>query len=131
LRERNPTKMEKLKAFLSYLMSGLTKLPPVNATVYRGVPITTMSMTKEKYSEGMNIHWSAFNSTTTSIKKAKFFAKTGGIILRIMVKSGRSIKHFSAILSPNCRLFVVQAVHEEDGFHYVDLLEHNISAFVF
>lgn len=140
LRERNPKKMAKLAPFLSYLMSGLTKLPPVKLTVYRGVPKSSMDMIREKYRDGINIHWYAFTSTTNSIKKAKSFAEEGGIIFRIKILSGRSIRHFSAIpsedevlLSPNCKLFVTSSVHkEDDGYYYVDLAEHQqASTFIF
>jgi hypothetical protein len=54
-------------------MNGLAKLPPVVATVYRGVPNTAMNVIQEKYRQGVNIHWSVFTSTTNNFKKAKSF----------------------------------------------------------
>lgn len=131
LREREPKVMAKLKPFLSYLMSGLSKLPPIKSTVFRGIPNEAMETIQEKYRDGINIHWSGFTSTTNNIKKAKSFAQQGGIIFRIKILTGRSIKHYSAIpsedevlLSPNIKLIVTSSVHkEDDGYHYVDLQE--------
>ncbi len=131
LRERDPFKMTTLKPFLSYLMSGLFKLPPMKSTVFRGIPKESMKMIQEKYRDGLNIHWSGFTSTTNNIKKAKSFAQQGGIIFRIRILAGRNIRHYSAIpsedevlLSPNIKLIVIASVHkEDDGFFYVDLQE--------
>lgn len=141
LRERNPKKMIQLRPFLTYLMSGLSKLTAVEETVYRGIPISAMDMVREKYRLGIDTHWSAFTSTTSNIKKAKSFAQaTGGIIFRIRILTGRSIKHYSAIpsedeilLSPNCRLVVTSTLKlEDDGFYYLDLLERcDAQSFIF
>ncbi len=134
LRERNPQKMKYLQPFLAYLMSGLTKLPPESITVFRGIPFSAMDLIKQHYVQGVDVHWSAFTSTTTNLEKAqKFTQGKGGIIMRIDVLTGRNIKHYSAIpsedeilLSPNCRLVVVKAVHlESDGYYYVDMIERN------
>ncbi len=140
LRENDPKKVEKLLPFLSYLMSGITKLPPVKATVYRGIPNTSMGMIKEKYQDGLNIHWSGFTSTTNNIERAKRFADAGGIIFRIKIYTGRNIEHYSyvsleeeVLLFPNCKLLVTASVHPEgeDGFYDVDLVEPQESTFVF
>ncbi len=115
-------------------MGGFSKLPTVKTTVFRGVSNKAMEMAQSRYRDGANIHWSGFTSTTNSIKKAKSFAQqdgTGGIIFRIKILTGRSIKDYSAIptedevlLSPNIKLIVTAAVHtEDDGLHYVDLQE--------
>ncbi len=134
LRERSPQKMKPLQPFLAYLMSGLGALPSVNATVFRGVPVSAMDIIKRNYVQGVEIHWSAFTSTTTNLKKARQFGQgKEGIIMRIDVLTGRSIKHYSSIasedeilLSPNSRLVVVKTVHlEADGYHYVDMVERN------
>lgn len=69
--------MQKLKPFLAYLLGALTDLPPVEGTVYRGVPISAMELVQKHYFEGVSIHWSAFTSTTKSVDKAKSFARAG------------------------------------------------------
>ncbi len=125
--------------FLSTLMSGITPRTPVKATVSRGIPNTSMEMIKEKYQDGLNIHWSGFTSTTNNIEAAKKFARDGGIIFRIKIYRGRSIKHYSfvpleeeVLLSPSCKLLVANSVRlEADGFYYVDLVEPQESTFVF
>ena len=143
LRERNGAKMIKLKPFLYYLMSGLSKLDAVKGLVYRGIPSSSLSVVQEKYIMGSEIHWSGFTSTTTSLRTAQNFAKgngiMNGIIFRIKVTSGRSIVHYSSfpneeeiLLSPNWRAFISSECHiENDGFYYVDLVERVDSAIIF
>ncbi len=79
LRERNPQKIKSLQPYLWYLMTGLSELPAVEATVFRGVPFLAMDLIKQHYSQGVDVHWSAFTSTTTNINKAKSFAQEKGI----------------------------------------------------
>jgi hypothetical protein len=55
LRERDPMMMRKLKPFLTYLMNGLSKLPPVEATVYRGVPNSIIFRIKILTGRSINI----------------------------------------------------------------------------
>ena len=139
LRERNGVKIAKLKPFLYYLMSGLTKLEGVDTTVYRGIPSSSLSVIQEKYIRGSEIHWSGFTSTTTSLHTAKIFAKGNGIIFRIKVISGRSVVNYSSfpneeeiLLSPNWRAFVFSECHpEKDGFYYVDLVERVDASLIF
>ncbi len=139
LREKDPPKVERMKPLLTYLISGLTTLPPVKATVYRGIPSTSMKVIEEKYGGGVNVQWSGFTSTTKQIERAKKFAKENGIIFRIKILTGRSIQYYSFVpseeeilLSPNCQLFVIAPVHlEGDGFHYVDLTELKQETFVY
>ena len=139
LRERNSAKLLKLKPFLFYLMSGLSKLDGVNGTVYRGIPSSFISIIREKYIMGSEIHWSGFTSTTTSLISAQKFAMKNGIIFRIIVTSGRSLVNYSSfpdeeeiLLSPNWRAFVSSECHlENDDFYYVDLIERVNSALIF
>lgn len=141
LRERNAGKMMRLKPFLTYLMRGLTLLPPTEATVYRGIPVSATDIVKDKYRTGAPVHWSAFTSTTTNLKKAQDFASKegpGGIIFRIKCIQGRSVAPYSAIptedeviLSPNCKLTVVGELHPEGAWGYVDLVENRGEGFVF
>ena len=139
LRERNSEKMIKLKPYLFYLMSGLTKLEPVKGTVYRGIPSSSLAIIKEKYSLGLGIHWSGFTSTTTSLITAQRFAKENGVIFRIKVITGRSVINYSSfqneneiLLSPNWRAFVSGDCHlENDGYYYVDLVERVDSTLIF
>ena len=120
-------------------MSGLSKLDGVNETVYRGIPSSTLSIIQEKYLRGSEIHWSAFTSTTTSLRTAKCFANRNGIIFRIKVSTGRSIINYSSfpdeeeiLLSPNWRAFVFSECHlENDGYYYVDLVERIDSSLIF
>ena len=139
LRERNGAKMIKLKPFLYYLMSGLSKLDGVDTTVYRGIPSTSLSLVQEKYKRGSEIHWSGFTSTTSSLITAQKFAMRNGIIFRIKITSGRSIVPYSSfpdeeeiLLSLNWRAFVSSECHlENDSFYYVDLIERIDSSLTF
>ncbi len=123
-------------------MRGLAALPPVVATVYRGIPgdAETLAIVREKYTDGSHIHWSAFTSTSTNIAKAHGFASVEGIVYRIKVRTGRSVNAYSALpeegevlLSPNTRFLVASECQQAtDGYHYVDLIEERTdAAFVF
>jgi hypothetical protein len=99
----------KSRDFLFYLMKGLELLPPVSGTVYRGIPGAHLAIVRSKYLLGGDVHWSAFNSTTTNIDKAKRFAQgpvcyygialelqltlllQGGVIFRIKILNGRRV----------------------------------------
>ena len=142
LRQRDPAKMKHLKPYLAFLMRGLGALPPVEATVFRGLPGTpeTVQMIRTHYTIGKDIHWSSFSSTTLDIAKAKRFAAgPGGILFRIAISSGRSVTAYSAhpdeaeiLLSPNTKLVVCKACAEDtDGYFYVDLVERKDDKFVF
>jgi len=139
LRERNPQTMKLLKPFLTYLMRGLTALPPFEGRVLRGIPASNLAIIQEHYKVGMNVHWSAFTSTTTSLEKAKQFAGPGGVIIIITVLTGRRIAQYSAIpneeevlLSPNCGLCVANAVTlEVDGYYYLEMVERRKDGYVF
>jgi hypothetical protein len=65
----------KSRDFLFYLMKGLEQLPPVSETVFRGIPACHLAMVRSKYLLGGDVHWSAFNSTSTDVDKAKRFAQ--------------------------------------------------------
>jgi len=141
LRERSTNKMALLKPYLAYLMRGLELLPPVRSKVYRGIPgdATTIALVDSKYSEGKEIYWSAFTSTSTDLNKAKDFAGPGGIIFCIRIFSGRFVHLYSAfpneyevLMSPNICLIVTKAKYKgSDGYFYLDMLERESSAFVF
>lgn len=98
LRERHAQKMKILKPYLTYLMRGLAKLPPVDERVYRGVPASNLDIVFEKYLVGMHVHWRAFTSTSTIIARAMQFAQgPGGIIFRINCVQGRRVASYSAV----------------------------------
>lgn len=42
---------------------------------FRGIPGAHLAMVKSKYLLGSDVHWSAFNSTSTNIAKTKQFAQ--------------------------------------------------------
>ena len=93
-------------------MKGLEQLPAANETVYRGIPGARMAMVRSRYLLGIDVHWSAFNSTSTGIDKAKRFAQgpvsrrrifpwtscvlirfalQGGVIFRMRILNGRRV----------------------------------------
>jgi len=131
LRERKPDKMAMLKNYLAYLMSGLSKLLPVEGIVYRGIPRECIDKVTKFYFLGSPVHWSGFTSTTSNLIEAKGFAQKGGIIFRITIHNGRRIGDYSGfpvedevLMSPNSRFIVTAGCHEEpDGYFYVDMLE--------
>jgi hypothetical protein len=141
LRERNTGKIQILKPFIAYLMRGLTKLPVFRGVVYRGIPQSQLDLVRSSYRGGVDVHWSAFTSTTLSLPAAKTFAKGhGGIIFRIRTLSGRRISCYSQfqneeeiVISPNAQFVVTSEcnLNNEDGYHYVDLMEKRQEKVVF
>jgi hypothetical protein len=140
LRERNPGKLQVLKPYLSYMMRGLMKLPVFEGIVYRGIPDTQLELVRSSYKGGVDVHWSAFTSTTSNLQAAKSFAQgVGGVIFRIRTHTGRRISTYSQfqneeeiMISPNAR-FVVTSMDptEEDGYYMVDLMEKRQDRIVF
>jgi hypothetical protein len=144
LRERSPGKMAKLQPYLAYLMRGLARLEAVRATTYRGVPASAAGMVRERYNDGVPVHWSGFTSTTTDLSEAKRFALKegpGGVVFRIACRSGRSVAVYSAIpkecevlLLPNTKLVVMPPAGDgadDLGVTFVDLVEQADAAIRF
>jgi hypothetical protein len=138
LRDRNPQTLLKLKPYMYYLLSGLSKQPVVNGVVFRGVPSVALSVVQKKYKEKRTIHWSNFTLTSMNLSRVKGVARwPDGIIFEINVRNGRSLRQYSLVhsddevlLSPNCRLVVVRAIEKRsDGFHYLMLSEDLDSIF--
>jgi len=78
LLERKLEKMREWAGYLFYLQSGLSKLPDVQCTVFRGISHEGIEIIRTKYVQGRPIHWSSYTSTTPFIRRAKQFAKQGG-----------------------------------------------------
>ena len=140
LRTRDTTKMMALRPYLYFLMSGLAALPDWKGIVFRGVPASSFSVVKDNYSNGKDIHWSSFTSTTTSISRAKQFAHgKGGIIFSIHVLTGRNVSSYSAfkreneiLLGPNTRLMVTSdLVLNSEGMFDISLHQRVGQAFIF
>jgi hypothetical protein len=93
------TQLLQSRDFLFYLMKGLEQLPTVKETVYRGIPGAHLAMVRGRYLMGSDVHWSAFNSTSTNIDKAKRFAQGP---VRCYVPSPLTLAHFNSS-RPRCR----------------------------
>lgn len=139
LRDRDPHKMQGLKPYLYFLMSGLSILPTWKGMVYRGVPSSSFDVVKDNYVLGKNIHWSSFTSTSTSKAKAKDFARAKGVIFCISVVSGREIGCYSSfkreneiLLSPNTRLVVTSdLLPNPDGLFEISLQQLLGAGYIF
>ena len=140
LRKRNGPTMLVLKPYLTYLMRGLRALPEVHTTCFRGVPPECLQTVLTNYTQGADVHWSAFTSCALHLETAKQFAQRhGGIIFRIKILSARDLRAYSAfpqeqevLLSPNVKLVVIgTCTLEQDGYYYVDLQERRGAGVVF
>ena len=140
LRKRNGPTMLVLKPYLTYLMRGLRALPEVHTTCFRGVPPECLQTVLTNYTQGADVHWSAFTSCALHLETAKQFAqKHGGIIFCIKILSARDLRAYSAfpqeqevLLSPNVKLVVIgTCTLEQDGYYYVDLQERRGAGVVF
>jgi len=136
LRERDSQTVRALRPYLYYLFQALDKLPKMEGVVLRGIPASSLATVQAKYTQGKEIVWSAFTSTTVNPRTAKVFAGgSGGIIFRVTVLEGRVIKAYSAIqvedevlLKPNTKFIVSRPCYRETngeftGFYVVEMLE--------
>jgi len=129
LRLRASEEMNAILAYLHIILSALRKLPDFKGIVYRGND--SRAIVAQEYTTGRQIFWSGFTSTSTDLDAARHFARTGGVVFRIKVNSGKSISALSVLgsesevlLPPNACLVVSDPIHTEaDGAQYVDLLE--------
>eukprot|EP01106_Pelomyxa_sp_JSP_P003724 TRINITY_DN1564_c0_g1_i1.p1 TRINITY_DN1564_c0_g1~~TRINITY_DN1564_c0_g1_i1.p1 ORF type:complete len:227 (+),score=52.49 TRINITY_DN1564_c0_g1_i1:336-1016(+) len=129
LRRRSGPVMEAIKPYLWYLLSALAALPKWQGVAYRGVPPDTLPLIKQKYRQGITVHWSSFTSTTVSLDKAKEFARPGGVVFTIQVTNGRNVENYSAaregevLLDPNSRFVVAENLAPLDGFYHLHLVQ--------
>ena len=130
LRCRASERMQALRPYLYYLMTGLERLPTFAGTVYRGIPEAELDTIRRTYRKTRHVWWSAFTSTSTSVALAKQFAGKGGVVFRIEVEDGRRISEYShfqhegeVLLNPNTKLCVMSdlVANEEDGRWYLDM----------
>jgi len=141
LQKRSATTLEIWKGYLYYFQKALSKIPACacGTIVYRGIPY--QEKVKDNYKSGIVLHWSAYSSSTTLLQKAKEFATSAGIIIKITIFSngGKPIHDYSGfpseqevLLSPNMKLFVTEELYKnpEDGYYYV-VLHEVVSTFVF
>jgi hypothetical protein len=134
LRKREPKFLKEAHGYLYYLMTGLSRLPPVALVVYRGIDAEKADDAKQAFKVGQRLQWSSFSSTTKDVNQAKHFAMAGGLILRIQLlpqdSYARDISELSAIrqeaevlLLPNISLIVTNTNDEIEGIPTVDLME--------
>ena len=121
LRMRKNEVLDMLRPYLTYFMSAMAKLPPINDTVYRGVTIDgELREEIKKYAVGTKVHWSAFTSTSTDVASALQF-KDGNrslLIFELKVVNGRNLSEYSifpdeseVLLSPNARFVVYDSYY--------------------
>jgi hypothetical protein len=123
--------------YVHFTLQALNKLPDFEGDVYRGYPDKETALSQ--YKKGRPIQWGAFTSATTSLSAAKQFShgKSGGVIFKISVTSGKDINAYSffpaegeILLSPNHRFFVFSEPYEEDGFTMINLMQQQGNAWL-
>jgi len=91
--------LDALRDFISYLYSGLRKLGTIQDKCFRGISFDEKNQLKAQianYSLNKEIVWSGFTSTSLDRAQAmKFITGKYGILFKIKVKHGVSIKDFS------------------------------------
>jgi len=94
LRQTSHQRLQPFFPYIKLLLTALKKLPPVTATVYRGVNRDLSSM----LSRGQSLIWWSFVSTSTSYHAANSCLVQGGerTIFLIAIKDGVEISKFSA-----------------------------------
>jgi len=150
LQTRSIDVLQRIEGYLHYFIGALEALPKEPEKVYyRGVPKSAFDMVKKNYYSGKRIHWSGISSISDSEKVSMQFALEegpanggdgpGGVVFNITARSGRIIRHLSAIpsesevlLLPNFRGIVTKGVYRKGKVFRVDILEEaGEAAFVF
>ena len=132
LRLKGENRLEKLKSWRQYLrlfLHALFRLPPQQATVYRGVKIDQSN----RYKETETYVWWAFSSSTTSLtvlNSPLFLGKTGQrTMFNIECKSARDIRnhsdmpHEDELLLPPAFEFQVTGHLDQGDLHIYTLKE--------
>ena len=77
-----------------------------------------MDIVSKHYKKHTPIHWSGYSSSSTSFKNAKEFAGPDGVVMKITLYIGKTIRSYSALkeedevlLSPNMKLLVISDVY--------------------
>jgi hypothetical protein len=113
LRDENRQKMKPWFSYLKLFLTGLSRLPPVHRTVYRGI----RGDMRKDYKKGQTIIWWGFSSCTVTmdvLANEQFFGSEGTrTLFTIESTSGRDIRQHSAfqvedeVLLPAARQFEV------------------------
>jgi len=115
--------------YIYFLIQGLNKLPNYSGTVYRGIDISLLELSKQ-YSRDNLVLWVAFTSTTTDINVMKRFTGDKGTWLAIDIEEGKEIQKFSmypteseVLILPNSK-FIVKEVLSESMKKLVNMPSH-------
>lgn len=132
--------METWGVVVHYTLKGLSKLPDIQAHVYRGFRGKKAELIAH-YKKRRPIQWGAFSSTTTSLRKARDFVGSpgNGVIFKLDIATGKDI-HAAAffpmegeiLLSPAHKFLVTSETggYTNEGFTMIDLLEQSGEWFV-
>jgi len=137
LRNRSAEGRAQMKATwggcVHHTLKALGKLPDFEGTCYRGFPERDKPGILQQYKKRRPIQWGAFTSTTTDIAAARRFAGTGGVVIKIVVLSGKDICPLSffhtekeILLSPNHKFIVTSETGGyvgAGGYAMVDLMQ--------
>jgi len=132
LRDENRQKLKPWFSYLKLFLTGLSRLPPVHHTVYRGI----RGDVRKDYKEGQTIIWWGFSSCTRTmgvLANDQFFGSEGSrTLFTIESTSGRDIRQHSAfqkedeVLLPAARQFeVVSCLPQGKDLYIVQLRETN------
>jgi hypothetical protein len=141
LRRRELDKLDLIKPFIRHLLYGVKKLTPFKGTVWRGIPAKEIDFCRKEYYQGVNVHWTAFTSTSRSLLAAQEKAGEGGIVFEIIIFEGRSIAPYShyqdaedeVLLYPFGLKYTVISGWNTDhsGFWHLKLLQTTEHSFVY
>ena len=126
LRNQNRSSLKPWFPYLKLLLTGLYKLPPCPAKVWRGVG----SVVVESFKENNTHTWWTITSCSKDHDFAKGFTCEKGILFCIDSVYGKDITSYSAlqneqeiILMPGTKLRVKKVDHGADGISTVNLTE--------
>ena len=137
LQERNPQnqlELHKWAGYLYFLQSALDKIPDKEIIVFRRIP-SDSDITKY-YKKGTPVYWSGYYSASTSFEKAKEFAYPDGVVMKMTVYNGKSIRDYASfpvedeiLLSPNMKFQLASDKDDSQGrLRVVELIQQRETA---
>lgn len=113
LRGADPVQVANLRQYMQVLMVGLSRLPSVTTTVYRGMTSypgnDVFGTIRDEYLLNTLVYYRGFTSTTPTRGNTDAFNGSNGALLIITIRTGRAIRELSCfptedevLLAPGC-----------------------------
>jgi len=118
------------EGYLHFLQMAFEKLPATQTTGYFPVNEKSFHHVKNSYEIGSCFFWKGYSVISTNLENTAEMVGTNGVVLRIRVISGKSLKYYSAqqseeeiLLSPYMKFFVTKGLYTKNRISYVQMVQ--------